>query len=57
MKNEIAVDELRNQIYMADPTGNQIVVIDGGATNRTTYLPGTSTYLRRIAVNPLRNEV
>jgi len=47
---------LRNQIYVADPTGNQVVVIDG-ATNRTTYLPGTSTDLWRIAVNPLTNEV
>ena len=56
LENEIVIDEWRNKIYVADPTGNQLVVIDG-ATNSTTTFPGTGSYLWRIAVNPLTNEV
>ena len=55
-ENEIVVDEWRNKIYVADPTGNQLVVIDG-PTNTTTTAPGTGSYLWRIAVNPLTNEI
>jgi DNA-binding beta-propeller fold protein YncE len=55
-QSEIVVDEWRNKIYVADQTGNQVVVIDG-ATNTTTNFPGAGTFLWRIAVNPLTNEV
>jgi DNA-binding beta-propeller fold protein YncE len=55
-ENEIVVDEWRNKIYVADPTGNQLVVIDG-PKNTTTTAPGTGSYLWRIAVNPLTNEI
>jgi DNA-binding beta-propeller fold protein YncE len=55
-ENELVVDESRNEFYVADPTGNQLVVING-TTNTTTAFPGTGSYLWRIAVNPLTNEV
>jgi len=55
-ENEFAVDELRNKIYIANQTGNQLVIVDG-QTNAVTTVPGGGTYLWRIAVNPLTNEI
>jgi DNA-binding beta-propeller fold protein YncE len=55
-ENDIAIDELRNQIYVADPTGDQLVIIDG-QSNAVRTVGGTGSYLWRIAVNPLTNEI
>jgi YVTN family beta-propeller protein len=55
-ENDIAIDEWRNKIYVADQTSNQVVVIDG-LTNAMTTIPGTGSYLWKVAVNPLTNEV
>jgi YVTN family beta-propeller protein len=48
--------DCRNRIYVADPTGNQLVIIDG-ATNAVTTVGGGGTYLWRLAVNPLTNQI
>ncbi len=52
----MALDVLRNRLFVSDPVGNQIVILDG-ATNTTTSFSCSGEFATHLAFNPLTNEI
>jgi YVTN family beta-propeller protein len=53
---DMVVDKWRNKVYLADPTANQLVVLDGATLAKTT-VPNLGTHLWALALNTLTNVV
>ena len=53
---DMVVDKWRNKVYLADPTANQLVVLDGATLAKTT-VPNVGAHLWALALNTLTNVV
>jgi YVTN family beta-propeller protein len=51
----VAVNPVRNKIYVANGTSNNVTVIDGATNTTTTVGTGTSPFA--VAVNPVNNKI